>query len=97
MRTVLALAAAVFLFSSLRGRRRSQAVVPDDVLITRVRRALDQTVEHSGSIDIQAREGEIVLSGPIGEREIGRCVRAVRRLPGVRAITNRLRVHAMAA
>ena len=97
MRTVFALAAVALLFYSLRGARRPRAAVPDDVLITKVRRVLDRTVEHSGSIDIQAREGEIVLSGPVGEREIGRCLRAVRRVAGVREITNRLRTHAMAA
>lgn len=96
MRALLALAAAAYLFHCLRGLHRREAV-PDDVLITKVRRALDRAVEHSGSIDIQAREGEVVLSGPIGERERAACLRAVRRIPGVRAITNRLRTHAMAA
>jgi osmotically-inducible protein OsmY len=93
MRTLLALAAAGYLFYSLRGLRRTQAV-PDDVLITRVRRTLDQAVEHSGSIDIQAREGEVVLSGPIGDDERRGCLRAVRRIPGVRAVTSRLKAHA---
>lgn len=96
MRTVLALAAAGYLLYSLAGRRR-QKTVPDDVLIARVRASLERTVQHSGSIDIQAREGEIVLSGPLGEPELDRCLRAVRRLPGVRTITNRLRTHAAAA
>ena len=96
MRTLLALAAAGYLFYSLRGLRRTQAV-PDDVLITRVRRALDQAVEHSGSIDIQARDGEVVLSGPVGEAELKGCLRAVRRIAGVRAVTSRLRAHAAAA
>lgn len=50
-----------------------------------------------GSIDIQARQGEIVLSGPIGDAELRACLRAVRRIPGVRTITNRLRTHATAA
>jgi osmotically-inducible protein OsmY len=54
-------------------------------------------VRHSGSIDIQARQGEIVLSGPIAQAELAACVRAVRRIPGVRSITNRLRTHAAAA
>ena len=96
MRTLLALAAAGYLLYSLAGRRRAKAV-PDDVLITRVRAALDRTVRHSGSIDIQARRGEIVLSGPVGEPELAACLRAVRRIAGVRAITNRLKTHAMAA
>jgi len=96
MRTLLALAAATYLLYSLRGLRRP-APVPDDVLLAKVRRALDRTVRHSGSIDIQAREGEIVLSGPVGEPEQAACLRAVRRIPGVREITSRLRTHAMAA
>lgn len=96
MRKLLALAAAGYLLYSLRGMRRS-AVVPDDVLITKVRALLERTVRHSGSIDIQARQGEIVLSGPIAEGEAAACVRAVRRIPGVRSITNRLRTHAVAA
>ena len=96
MRTLLALAAAGYLFYSLRGMRRAKTV-PDDVLITRVRALLDRTVQHSGSIDIQARGGEIVLSGPIGEPELAACLRGVRRIPGVRSITSRRRAHAMAA
>jgi len=95
MRTLLALGAAAYLFYMLFGSRGSK-IVADDVLITKVRQALDETVEHSGSIDIQARDGEIVLSGPIGDEELKRCLRAVRSIPGVRAITNRLRPHAMA-
>jgi osmotically-inducible protein OsmY len=96
MRTLLSLAAAGYLLYSLRGLRRPD-VVAEDVLIPRVRRALERAVAHSGSIDIQAREGEIVLSGPIGEAELRGCLRAVRRIPGVRAVTNRLKAHAMAA
>ena len=96
MRTLLTLAAAGYLLYSLAGMRRAKSV-PDDVLITKVRAALDRTVQHSGSIDIQARQGEIVLSGPIAEPELAACVRAVRRIPGVRSVTNRLRAHAAAA
>lgn len=96
MRILLLLAAGGFLVYSLRGMRGARTV-PDDVLIAKVRAALDRTVQHSGSIDIQARAGEIVLSGPIGEPELARCLRAVRRIPGVRRITNRLRTHAAAA
>lgn len=95
MRTLLALAAAGYVLYALRGGRRK--TVPDDVLIAKVRRALEANVEHSGSIDIQARQGEIVLSGPIGGGELARCLRAVRRIAGVRSITNRLKAHAMAA
>ena len=96
MRTLLALAAAGFLLYSLAGVRRAKSV-PDDVLVTKVRAALDRTVRHSASIDIQARHGEIVLSGPVGEPDLAACLRAVRRIPGVRAITNRLRTHAVPA
>jgi osmotically-inducible protein OsmY len=96
MRTLLALGAAAYLFYTLFGQRVSRTAVPDDVLITKVRQLLDKTVQHSGSIDIQARDGEIVLSGPIGDEELQACLRAVRAIPGVRRITNRLRPHAMA-
>jgi osmotically-inducible protein OsmY len=94
MRVLLLVGAAAFVLYRLRGKSASKAV-PDDVLITKVRKALDKAVEHSGSIDIQVRHGEIVLSGPIGEGELKRCVLAVRRIPGVHTITNRLRPHAM--
>ena len=96
MRTLLALAAAGYLLYSLAGARRAKTV-PDDVLIARVRALLDRTVQHSGSIDIQAHHGEIVLSGPVGEPELAACLRVVRRIGGVRSITNRLRTHAVAA
>ena len=97
MRILLALAAAGYLAYSLKESFPRAQRVPDDVLITKVRQALDRVAEHSGSIDIQAREGEIVLSGPIGEDELAGCLRAIRRIAGVRTITNRLRTHAVAA
>ena len=95
MRTLLLVGAAAYLFYRMRSSARSKTV-SDDILITKVRAALDKVLEHSGEVDIQSRQGEIILSGPVGDREIKPCLRAVRRISGVRNVVCRLRAHAMA-
>ena len=96
MRILLLVGAAAYLLYRMRSARGSKTV-PDEVLITKVRVTLDKVLEHSGSVDIQSRHGEIILSGPVGDMELRPCLRAVQRIPGVRNVVCRLRTHAVTA
>jgi osmotically-inducible protein OsmY len=80
----------------VRQPRRGEPVA-DDVLITRVRLALDKAMAHAGSVDIQCHGGVITLSGPAGKPEVRGVLRAVRAIPGVRQVVSRLTPHAVAA
>ena len=73
------------------GRRES---VPDDVLITRVRLKLDGLLAQPGSINIEVHDGQVSLTGPAAEHEVRKVARALRALPGVRALHCRLTAHA---
>jgi osmotically-inducible protein OsmY len=97
MRLLLFGVAIGVLAYALRKPSRGQPVVADDVLITRVRLALDQAMAHAGSVDIQCHGGVITLSGPAGKPEVRGVLRAVRAIPGVRQVVSRLTPHAVAA
>ena len=68
--------------------------VADDVLITRVRFALEQLLEHAGSVNIAVQDGRVTLTGPVAQSELRRLKRALRSLSGVRALECRVHVHA---
>jgi osmotically-inducible protein OsmY len=78
---------------ALRQPRRGTAVA-DDVLVTRVRLKLDELLEHPGSVNIEAHDGRVCLTGPVGDRELRPLKRALRRMPGVRALDCQLAPHA---
>jgi uncharacterized membrane protein len=67
--------------------------VEDDVLVGRVRAELGRYVSHSHAIEVAAEGGHITLSGPILAEEVRPLLRCVRRVPGVRAVSDRLSVH----
>ena len=68
--------------------------VPDDVMITRIRLKLDELLAQPGSVNIEVHEGRVSLTGPAAEHEVRKVVRALRALPGVRALDCRLTAHA---
>jgi hypothetical protein len=75
-------------------RSHLQRDVPsDEVLIDRVRSAIGRHITHAGAIEVDARNGTIILSGPVlaGEVEGLRC--AARSVRGVKEIEDRLKVH----
>ncbi|HEX7035483.1 MAG TPA: SRPBCC family protein [Pseudomonadales bacterium] len=81
----------------LRARLRNllSSQPPDDeVLVSRVRACLGRVVSHPSSIEVDANDGVIKLSGPILEDEVPRLLRCARRVPGVRDVQNALEVHA---
>jgi uncharacterized membrane protein len=69
------------------------APVEDAVLVGRVRAELGRFVSHSHAIEVAAEGGHITLSGPILAEEVRPLLRCVRRVPGVRAVSDRLTVH----
>jgi hypothetical protein len=70
--------------------RRPAEEVPDEVLQQRVRAALGHLAGYPALVEVRAAEGEVTLSGPVLEREAKRLVRRLRKLPGVRSVTDRL-------
>ncbi|HEX2197129.1 MAG TPA: SRPBCC family protein, partial [Burkholderiales bacterium] len=67
--------------------------VGDDVLVERVRAELGRFVSHSHAVEVAAEGGHVTLSGPILADEVRPLLRHVRRVPGVRAVSDRLSVH----
>lgn len=65
----------------------------DRVLAERVRANLGAWVKHPGSLDVTARYGTVVLSGPILASEADTFLRQVRAIPGVQGIEDHLVVH----
>jgi uncharacterized membrane protein len=65
----------------------------DDVLIERVRARLGRCVAHPSSIEVDAADGHISLSGKVLDREHDDLVDALKLVRGVKEIENRLDVH----
>jgi uncharacterized membrane protein/osmotically-inducible protein OsmY len=65
----------------------------DDVLVRRVRAALGRLVSHPHAIEVQAKNGQLTLSGPVLESDLQRLLTGVRRLRGVAGIKDLLDVH----
>ena len=76
------------------GRAPRREIVPDDVLVTRVRFALDKMLEQPGSVNIEVHDGRVTLTGPVAAAELGKLQRTLRAMPGVRALACRLHAHA---
>jgi len=76
----------------LSARLRNESV-DDAVLVERVRAKLGRHCSHPQAIQVAARDGRVVLAGPVLAAEAGRVLDAVRRVPGVEAIEDRLARH----
>jgi hypothetical protein len=78
-------------------RHRIDREVPsNDVLAERVRATMGRCVSHPHAIHVEARDGQVVLSGPILGDEVQPLVRAVRAVPGVHGVEDRLERHTRA-
>ncbi len=66
---------------------------PDDVLEQRVRAKLGRIACHPGSIEVRAKDGQVVLTGPVLRGEAAEITRAVRRVRGVGQVECRLQEH----
>ena len=67
--------------------------VDDSVLVERVRSELGFVVRHPGSIDVEANQGVVTLSGSVLTDEVQGLIAAVTAIRGVRGVENRLDVH----
>ena len=75
-------------------RRTTAGAVTDDVLLTHVRMKLDELLEHPGSVNIEAHDGVVRLTGPVAKRELRPLKRALRRVSGLRSLDCQLTPHA---
>ncbi|HET8647298.1 MAG TPA: BON domain-containing protein [Vicinamibacteria bacterium] len=66
--------------------------VGDDVLVERVRAELGRATSQARAIDVEARDGNILLTGQVLAAELGAVLSAVSGLRGVTHVDNRLEV-----
>lgn len=69
------------------------ATADDAVLEARTRACLGRVVSHPASIDVEARDGVVTLSGPILEEEIPSLLDCVERVHGVKQVRDELEAH----
>jgi hypothetical protein len=67
--------------------------IPDDILVERVRAQLGKPVSHPRALDVRARDGCVILAGPILASEVDDLIGQVARIPGVRSIESELDVY----
>jgi len=67
--------------------------IGDEALVGRVRAALGRMVSHPHAIEVAASGGHVTLIGPILSYEVRPLLRAVRRVAGVRAVSDQLTVY----
>jgi uncharacterized membrane protein len=65
----------------------------DQILIQRVRSRLGRLVSHPHAIEVTAENGKIILKGLVLEDELSRLLSAVRAVPGVTDLENKLEAH----
>jgi uncharacterized membrane protein len=71
----------------------SSGVVEDDVLDARVRACLGRCCSHPSAVRVSSRSGVVELRGPIFGDEAGLVLHRIRRVPGVRAVTDAFERH----
>jgi uncharacterized membrane protein len=79
-------------FAELRSAIAPQ-LVPDEVLVERVRSKLGRCVSHPASIEVSAHDGRVALSGSILASEVHHVVSAVEGIRGVIGVSNSLNVN----
>lgn len=67
--------------------------VPDAKLVARVRSAIGRACSHPRAIQVGACDGCVVVCGPVLTEEADQLIHAVSRVPGVRAVEDRLEPH----
>ena len=75
---------------------RREPVGGDEVLIERVRSKMGRHVMHPGAIEVAANSGHVELSGSVLAREHAELIAAVRKVPGVNSVADRLTAYASA-
>jgi uncharacterized membrane protein len=67
--------------------------VSDEVLVDRVRAKIGRTVSHPSEIEVSAKDGRIVLSGPVLESEADDLIDTAYSVRGVRDVESRVETH----
>jgi uncharacterized membrane protein len=80
-----------------RAKHRPAPDAPDQVIENRVRACLGRAVSHPHALDVVVHDGRVILRGPLFTHEGDFVVRAVRRVPGVRSVLDRMERHDTAA
>lgn len=80
------------LAAAARGRLTKDEV-DDARLVERVRAKLGRLTSHPRAIDVEARNGDVTLKGPILARELTGLLAAVASVRGVQSVTNQLEPH----
>ncbi len=76
---------AVGSLAELRSSMRDEArAFSDDELVDRVRSQLGHVVSHSGLLEIQARDGCVIVRGPVLENEVEKIRNRIRKTRGVK-------------
>lgn len=70
--------------------------VSDQVLRDRVRSRLGRATSHPHAIEVEAKDGWVTLKGPVLRQEMRRVLWAVRAVPGVKHVENRMERHQQA-
>jgi uncharacterized membrane protein len=65
----------------------------DEVLVERVRSRMGHFVSHPHAIDVEAVDGRVTLRGQVLAEEVKPLLHAVRGVPGVKELDNRLQIH----
>jgi uncharacterized membrane protein len=65
----------------------------DKTLEARVRSRLGRVITHPAAVEVAAKEGAIVLRGPILTKEIPTLLNCVNKIPGVQSVDNQLEAH----
>lgn len=65
----------------------------DGVTVARIRSKMGRVVSHPHAIHVDARDGEVTLSGVILASEVPALLKAVRSIPGVTAVENNLQAY----
>ncbi|RJR33409.1 MAG: BON domain-containing protein [Desulfobacteraceae bacterium] len=71
----------------------SREEVSSEVLTERVRSQLGGAVSHPGSVEVDAQDGRVVLTGVVLANELNNLIRQVRAVRGVKEIENHLETH----
>ena len=71
----------------------SKGVVPDDVLVGRVRARLGRHVAHPRALEVRATDGLVTLQGPVRRAEVKPLRSAIARVRGVLDVQSDLEIH----
>ncbi|MNK71729.1 hypothetical protein D3C87_911890 [compost metagenome] len=70
-----------------------ETMVPDEILVERIRSRIGHFSDHPRNILVTVKEGMVTVGGPILAREVDAVIRCVQGVRGVRGVTNCLEVY----